>query len=124
MAITHADIGGDEKTARRVLMRAREFAPCLDSLDPESEDGKNAIAILTGVLAEIPAPGSRRVRSLGRNGTTMSFDPIGASFTDEDIAALRSLCGADRASALSGLPAGSFPEDDTVSRMWPEGPYS
>lgn len=119
--ITHADISTDENLGRRVLVRARIIAPCLDSLEANTEAGKNAIAVLKGVVAEIPAAGSRRTRSLSRNGTSMSFDVIDAAFDEDSRASLRSLCGLTDGEAL---PRGSFPKDRPVGRLWPEGGYS
>lgn len=46
------EISSDDSLARRVLVRARSIAPCLDTL--EGEPRLDAIAILTGVVAEIP----------------------------------------------------------------------
>ncbi len=120
MVIRQSDLGGDEGTARRVLARARTIAPCIASLDPESEAGKDAIAILKGVLAELPKAGSRRTRSMSRNGTSMSFE-IASAFTSDDEAALRGLC--QQASA-AGAPVGSFPKPGIVESLWPEGEYS
>ncbi|MFP7833130.1 hypothetical protein [Marisediminicola sp. LYQ134] len=112
--IDYSDISEDEDLARRVMVRARVIAPCIDTLD---EDGtKNAIAILKGVVAEIPAAGSRRVRSKSRNGTSVRLDTINSAFTADDITGLRSLCGA----APAGLPLGSFPKARAFKRVWPE----
>lgn len=116
--ITHSDLGsGDEDRARRVLARARSFAPCIDQLDAGSEDGKTAIAILKGVLAELPAAGSRRTRSMSRNGSSISLD-VGSAFSDDDVESLRALC---RSSAPPGLPVGSFPAPGLIGSLWPEG---
>lgn len=121
--ITHEDIGSDENAARRILVRARDIAPCLDSL--EGERRKDAIAILKGVFAELPEPGSGRVRSLSRNGTALTYADIESAFTTEAIAGLRSLCGTTPTGAARGsLPIGSFPESDIIARTWPEGNYS
>lgn len=120
MVIAPEDLGGDEDIARRVLVRARSIAPCIDSFEKESEPWKNAVAILKGVLAELPQPGSRRTRSMGRNGTSMSFE-IASAFTEDDKDALRSLCPA---ATLGGLPIGSFPRPGIVESVWPEGEYS
>lgn len=121
--ITPEDIGGDENAARRILVRARGIAPCLDSL--EGEDRLNALAILEGVVAELPEPGSSRVRSLARNGTALTYAEIESAFTTEAISGLRSLCGSAAGQAARGsLPMGSFPESDIVARTWPEGWYS
>lgn len=123
--LTPTDLGGDENLARRVLVRARSIAPCIDSLTdgPGDDDPKpksDAIAILKGVIAEIPAAGSRRVRSKSRNGTSITYADIASAFTADDVAALRSLCSA----VTSGLPVGSFPTSRPVGRVWPEGDYT
>ena len=118
--ITPTDLGGDEALARRVLIRAQNIAPCIHSFAEESEDKKNVLAILRGVLAEVPAPGSRRMRSLSRNGTAVTYEAIESAFSDEDITALRSLCGA---SVTSGQPQASFPVDTLFERLWPGERY-
>lgn len=121
MTIIHSDITSDEDLGRRVLVRARMIAPCLDSFEDDSEERLNAIAILKGVIAELPAPGSRRTTSLSRNGTSMSFAAIDAAFDADSRASLRSLCGLP---AASGLPMGSFPVTRAFEGVWPEGDYS
>lgn len=121
MPITHSDISSDEDLGRRVLMSARIIAPCLDTIDPASEKGRDAIAVLKGVIAELPAAGSRYTRSLSRNGTSMSFAAIEAAFDTDSRASLRALCGLASGPAL---PMGSFPADSPVGRVWPEGLYS
>jgi hypothetical protein len=108
----------DTDLARRVLAFARSIAPGVTDLDGEPR--LDAIAILKSVAAEFPAPGSRRVRSQSRNGTSISFGDAGSAFTSEDVAALRTLVG----SAPAGLPRGSFPAGGHISRVWPEGEYS
>lgn len=117
--ITHTDLTGvDEDLARRVLVLARSIAPCIDAFTAASEEGKNAIAILKGVIAEIPAAGSRRTKSMSRNGTSITLADIGSAFDDDSRAALRTLCSA---ATPSGLPVGSFPTPDyTVASQWPE----
>ncbi|WP_417555596.1 hypothetical protein [Microbacterium sp.] len=117
MAITPNDLGGDENTARRVLVLARSIAPCIDSLD--SEGTANAVAILKGVLDELPAAGSRRTRSLSRNGTSMTFADITSAFDDDARQALQSLCGAT-STAHGDIPAGHFPTERPVSALWSE----
>lgn len=121
MAITPSDLGGDEDTARRVLVLARDIAPCIDSL--EAEPTKDAIAILKGVLAELPEPGSRHTRALSRNGTSMTFAAIESAFDDDARRSLRSLCNAQTVGSGS-LPAGSFPKHRAFAKVWPEGPYT
>lgn len=121
MAISHSDITSDEDLGRRVLVRASIIAPCLGGLDPESEPGKNAIAVLKGVIAELPAVGSRRTRGVSRNGTSMTFAAIDAAFDDDARLSLRALCGQ---TAPTGLPRGSFPKARPLGRIWREGEYS
>ncbi|MEN0021993.1 MAG: hypothetical protein AAGC61_01840 [Microbacterium sp.] len=123
MPITPTDIGGDENTARRVLVLARSIAPCIDSFPDESEQKLDAIAVLKGVLAELPAPGARRTRSLSRNGTAMSFADLDSAFDSDARTSLRALCSAS-ADPAPGIPLGSFPNDRPFARVWPEGEYS
>lgn len=119
--IKTTDISSDEDLARRVLVRARSIAPCIDNLtDEESEPYKNAVAILKGVIAELPEAGTARARSLSRNGTSMSFE-IASAFTADVITSLRSLC---ESSDQRGYPQGSFPTDTVLERLWPEEKYS
>lgn len=117
MPITHADITTDEQLGRRVLARARVIAPCLDSLDKESEDGRTAIAILKGVIAELPAPGQSRLRTMSRNGTSVSVEAISSAFQGDPEISLRALCGGG---GSPGLPVGSFPQSPVLGRLWPE----
>lgn len=121
MTITHSDITTDEDLGRRVIARARLIAPCLATLDPESEDGLTAIALLKGVVAELPAAGERRMRSLSRNGTSVSLEAIATAFDSDTTASLRALCGVVTS---PGLPMGSFPTESAFGRVWPEGPYT
>ena len=117
------DIGTDEDLARRILVRARSIAPCLNSLPDDDEDDErrlDAIAILRGVIAEVPGPGARRVKSRGRNGTSISYNDIAGAFSPDDILGLRSLCDA----VPTALPVGSFPLARAFGREWEEGPYS
>lgn len=119
--IIPADIGGDEDTARRILVRARSIAPCINSFADDSEEKKDAVAILKGVLAELPAAGSKRTKSMSRNGTSLSFSEIASAFDADSIAELRSLCDA---APPAGLPVGSFPKGNVLGGVWPEGAYS
>lgn len=116
--ITPAELGGDEDTARRVLVRARGIAPCIDTLDGEPK--KDAIAILKGVLAEIPAAGARRAKTLARNGTSITYEDVASAFTTDDVTSLRLLCDA---ATTAGLPIGCFPEDRLFERLWPGERY-
>ncbi|MFK4760301.1 hypothetical protein ACI3KS_05135 [Microbacterium sp. ZW T5_45] len=125
MTMTPNDIGGDESTARRVLVLARSIAPCIDSFTEDSEQKKDAIAILQGVLGELPAPGSKRTTQLSRNGTSMSFRDIASAFDDDARASLQALCSAPTSGAQPGtVIAGSFPKARAFERVWPEGEYT
>jgi hypothetical protein len=117
MPITPSDIGGDDDTARRVLVQARTIAPCIDTFTADSEAGKNAIAVLRGVLAELPAPGSARTTSMSRNGTSVSFARISSAFEGDATVQLRALCGATQS---LGHSVGSFPVERAFERVWPE----
>ena len=121
MPITHGDISTDEDLGRRVLVRARIIAPCLDTLEADTEAGKDAIAILKGVIAELPAAGARRTRALSRNGTSMSFAAIDAAFDTDARLSLQALCGDN---STPELPRGSFPKARPLAGVWPEGEYS
>lgn len=118
--IAPTDLGGDEDRARLVLIRARTIAPCLDALVKDTEPWKDAIAILKDVLAELPAPGERRLRGLSRNGTSVTLDAVDSAFSDDNRAALRALCGATSSSAA---PRASFPQDKLFERLWPGERY-
>lgn len=122
MPITHSDIGSDEQLARRILVRARDIAPCVATLDQESEEGKDAIAILKGVYARATDVGTGAVASRSRNGTSISLRDIKSAFTVEDVSNLRSVC--DTPSTPAGMPRGSFPADRPLAKLWPEGDYS
>lgn len=118
MAITASDLGvTDEDLARRIMVSARRVAPCIDKLiDPARAD---AIAVLKGVIAELPEAGSWRAKSMSRNGTAITFADIESAFTVEARANLRSLCG----DLDEGLAQGSFPEEKTIERLWPGERY-
>lgn len=115
--ITPEDFPGvAEDVARRILVAARAIAPCIDSFADESEERKNALAILRGIAAEAPAPGSRRVRAQAVGPARVDYWNAD-TWTDADRSALRSLCSS---TAPSGGPLGSFPLDRPLSRLWPE----
>jgi hypothetical protein len=121
MAISEADFPGvEEDLALRVLARARVIAPCIDSIEYGSPHYKTAVAILKGVIAEMPEPGSRRVKQMSRNGTSITLDDVASAFSADDVQSLRALCGAGRSPAL---PRGSFPEISIVDRLWPKETY-
>lgn len=120
MPITPDDFtGSDENGRRRLLVIARSIAPCLDSLKGSARE--DAIAVLSVVAAEVPASGSRRTKSMSRNGTSITFDGYESAFTHEDRVALRSLCAAASTDPPAGLPEGSFPAaSSSLEQEWPE----
>lgn len=78
-----SDITGvDPTVALRLLAVARSIAPCLDSLT--GDDAMTAVAIIQGVAAELPAPGSRTCPlTQSRNGTSIGFDAFASAWTAE-----------------------------------------
>ena len=117
MAITPADIGGDETIARRVLVLARDIAPCIDTFAKDSEEWKNAVAILSIVASEAKVRGARSVRSQKVGTASVTYE-VGSAFTDDDRDALRALCAAVK--STGSTPAGSFPKERPAGRVWPE----
>lgn len=115
--ITPEDFPGvDEDAARRIIIAARSIAPCIDSFEDESEEKKNALAVLRGVADEAPAKGSRRARAQRIGSASVDYWDAN-TWSVEDRALLRSLCAA--ATPL-GLPRGSFPTERPISRLWNE----
>jgi hypothetical protein len=121
MSITKEDLAPlPSDTALRILAYANTIAP-LDSIPEEDDKKATAVAILRAAAAELPKAGSRRTRSMSRNGTSMSFDSIASTFSSEDRTALRALA---RVADVPGLPVGSFPVVGVIGRIWREGEYS
>ena len=119
--ITPGDLPGmEDAAARRLIAAARSIAPCIDTL--EGDLRATAVAILQGVAAEVPAPGTGRVRSQSRNGTSVTWADYGSAFGKDDRDALRALCAA--ASGPIGAPVGSFPPSTIACRIWPPEPVS
>ncbi|MCC4250714.1 hypothetical protein [Microbacterium testaceum] len=106
----------DEDVARRIILAARSIAPCIDSFADESEQKKDALAVLRGVADEAPAKGSRRARAQRIGSASIDYWDAN-TWHAEDRALLRSLCVP--ATPL-GLPRGSFPTERPVSSLWPE----
>ncbi len=118
MAITHAHIApGREDLGRRVLIVARGIAPCIDSLVEDTEEWKDAVAVLKAVVADMPAPGTRGIASQRTGSSSVTYTQISGAFDSTARASLRALCGLE---AAEGLPQGSFPPAGLVSRVWPE----
>ena len=113
-----SDLGGDESLARRVLAYVRTFAPCIATLDPDTEDGKTAVVILQAVVAEVKARGHRGVKSQATGSSRVEYVVDAGTFSLDDRDALRALCGAQAGSG--GGPVGSFPRERPVGRVWGE----
>jgi hypothetical protein len=112
------DVGTDEDLAREVLVVARDIAPCVYSFPDDSEEQKNALAILRRVYKDIAGRGARYVKSQRIGSASVDYGDIGSAFDGQPRRALRSLCGAP----ASGGPLGSFPKPTSIiSGLWPEG---
>lgn len=114
--ITHDKVGADEDLAREVLIMGRSIAPCFDSFPDDSEEQKNAIAILKRVYSESADRGSRNVKS-ERTGPGAVEWLVRSAFDGDPGAALRALCAS---AASAGQPRGSFPTERPISRLWRE----
>ena len=106
--------GLDANVARRLIAVARSIAPCLDTLVDEARE--DAIAILLGVAAELPAPGTGRMKTQSRNGTSVTWSDYSTAFTADYRSALRALCST---AGTAGAPVGSFPVSTITRRIWP-----
>ncbi len=117
MAITWDVLGTDEDLGREVLIVARDIAPCIDSFADDSEEQKNALAILKRVYASIVGRGSRFVKSQSVGPASVSYTDVESAFDGQPRRALRALCAPN---TVGGLPAGSFPLERPIGRLWPE----
>lgn len=117
--ITHDDIGSDEDLAREVLIVGRDIAPCIASFQDDTEEIKNAIAVLRRVYRDIAGSGrgSRSVKSQGVGSSNVSYTDIDSAFDGQPRRALRALCSS---APVMGLSRGSFPVDRPIARIWPE----
>lgn len=118
MAISPAELGGDEDLARRVLVLARVIAPCIDTFADDSEQKKDALAILRGIVGDTGARGSRFVRSEGVGSASVSYERAARFFTADDRDGLLSLCGAK--TGPSAASKARFPKPGPIGRVWPE----
>ena len=114
--ITHDQIGSDEDLAREILVVARDIAPCLASLPADSEDGKNAIAILRRVFTNAAARGSTLIRAQRVGPASVDYFDVRSVFDGQPARALRALC----ASGGGAAPRGSFPKERPLAKLWPE----
>jgi hypothetical protein len=115
--ITHDNIGADEDLAREVLIVARDIAPCISSFADDSEEQKDALAILKRVYKDIAARGSRFVKGQRIGSASVDYADIQSAFDGQPRRALRSLCSTPSA---AGAPRGSFPIERPIARIWAE----
>lgn len=115
--ITHDKIGTDEDLAREVLIVGRDIAPCISSFVDDSEEQKDALAILRRVYKDLAGRGSRFVKSQSSGSSSVTYADIESAFDGQPRRALRALCAG---TAAGGLSVGSFPLERPVSRIWPE----
>lgn len=116
--ITHDQVGTNEDLAREVLIIARDIAPCISSLEADSEDGKNALAVLRRVYKDTLARGSTLIKAQRIGPASVDYSTVSSAFEGNPTRALRAICQARRKPAHS---LGSFPTDRPISRLWPEG---
>ncbi|TQL87214.1 hypothetical protein [Microbacterium saperdae] len=118
MTITHDKVGQDEDLAREILVNARTIAPCIFSFEDDSEDQKDALAILKRVYKDIAGRGSRLVATQRIGTAAVGYSTaVTSAFQGDPGRNLRSLCGA---ASAAGLPVGSFPTERALARVWPE----
>lgn len=117
--VSPEDLGTDTDLARRILIRARTVAPWLRTAGEGGELQADVLAILKGVYKRAADIGTGVIASQGRNGTSRSYRDIRSAFWQEDIDNLRSL-GPDADTPRRAMPAGSFPTDRPLSRLFPE----
>lgn len=115
--ITFDMVGADEDLAREVLVVARDIAPCISSLVDDSEEQKDALAILRRVYKETAARGSRLIKGQRIGSAAVDYADIKSAFDGQPRRALRSLCST---ATGGGAPRGSFPLERPIARIWPE----
>lgn len=118
MAIKFNDIGNDEDLARVVLIEARRIAPCIDAFPDDSEEQKNAIAVIRRVYKNLAARGSQLIKSQRIGSAAVEYAAIESAFDGQPARSLRSLCAASAVGGAHSL--GSFPKARPISRVWPE----
>lgn len=117
MAITPADIGSDDDLAREVLIIARDIAPCIDSFADDSEEQKNALAIIRRVYKNIVGRGPTYVKSQRIGPASVDYGDVRSAFEGDPRRALRALCAPV---TTAGHSVGSFPTERPIGRLWPE----
>lgn len=111
-------VSSDEGLARSILLDARSAAPCIDSFAEDSEEYKNAIAVLKRAANEAAERGSRLIESHTAGRTNVKYGDR-PDISDRDLARLRTLC---ESSTDTVGPIGCFPEPDEPN-LWPEERY-
>lgn len=118
--VSAADLAGvDEQLALRVFAGARAVAPCITSIDPLSDEGREVLALLTAIAADadVLAAGDRLV-SAEKSGT-QSVTYATSWYSADDRAVLRTYCTA--AAAADAGSVGVFPKAHRpITRLWPE----
>jgi len=115
--IKHDEIGTDEDLAREVLIVGRDIAPCISAFPDDSEERKDAIAILRRVYRDCAARGARSIKSQRIGPAAVEYAVVASAFDGQPRRALRALCAAP---AAEGHSVGSFPTDRPIARLWPE----
>jgi hypothetical protein len=116
--ITHEDITSDEDLGRVLLLRAFDIAPQLRTVEDESDEKKNAIAVLRRVAKRAVDIGTGVIESRSRNGSSIKTRAVDDAFTPGDLRDLRLIFGP--VGEKPHGPVGSFPTDRPVTRLWPE----
>lgn len=122
--ITWDTISDDEVLGRSLLRYATTVAPCLPKLVNE-ELILDAVAILNRAAKELSGRPDRHVKTRIRgpwNTTYFSPAQVGAAISDDDRAALQSIC--QEVCGDAGRPRGPVghfpPPSPALGRLWPE----
>lgn len=116
--IKHDQIGDDEDLAREVIIVAKDIAPCISSFADDSEEQKDALAVLRRVYKDIAGRGNRLVKSQRIGSAAVDYGTVESAFAGQPRRALRALCAAG--DATPGTSRASFPTERPLAKMWPE----
>jgi hypothetical protein len=117
--VSAADLSGiEEQLALRVFAGARSIAPCIASIDPLSDEGREVLALLRGIAADADmlAPGDRLVASEKSGTQSVTYSTSWYSVDDRTV--LRSYCTGS--ASTSGGSIGVFPTARPIVKLWPE----
>lgn len=117
VAISWNDIGTDEDLGRELLVIARGIAPCLSSISVETEEGKDARAILRRVYKHVTGRGARYIKTQRIATASVEYTDLESAFDGDPRRGLQALCSSSAARAHS---VGSFPAERPVAGLWPE----